>query len=192
MYPRSPPVFRFVDGTSRANGASSILAHFDRSARRPPGLVKQAYSAWVYGGPNARPRKWHLTAYFTYTDLQNLPTIDSDPLLRSIRVPQGVYRTGKARSRNSDLNIDTSRESTTSSASSSPPPTPGELGGWAAPGQRMGGPWQNGEAKYLPPLSSAVAGDIPARLSTPRPSQRDQRFAEDQRVIHMLNTRHIR
>ncbi|PAV23491.1 Gti1 Pac2 family containing [Pyrrhoderma noxium] len=90
--PSTQAVFRFVDGKSRASSASSILTHFDRSAHRPSGLVKQAYSALVMVSPGSQPRKWHLTAYFTYDDLQHLPSIDNDPTLRSIIVPEGVYR----------------------------------------------------------------------------------------------------
>lgn len=44
-----------------------------------------------------RTRKWHLTAYFDHEDFLVLPTIDHDPRLRSIRVPAGVYRSGRSR-----------------------------------------------------------------------------------------------
>ncbi|TDL25025.1 hypothetical protein BD410DRAFT_801732 [Rickenella mellea] len=176
---RTQAVFRFVDGTSRNTGSSSILSHFDRTAHRPPGLVKQAYSAWVLDPPNSRPRKWHLTAYFTYADLQSLPTIDNDPTLRSITVPAGVYRSGKARSRkDSDLDADTPRPyATSSSASSTPPRTPS--------GTSKG----SSSSRTLPPLLTAVARE---GATSTHAISREQRFAEDQRMIQMLNSRHVR
>lgn len=100
--PRSPNNFRFVDGIGRTGASTPALSHYDRSEQHPGGLVKQAYSAWVLGHFDTKPRKWHLTAYFTYSDLPRLPTIDQDPTLRGVTVPAGMYRSGKARSRNSD------------------------------------------------------------------------------------------
>ncbi|EUC61661.1 Gti1/Pac2 family containing protein [Rhizoctonia solani AG-3 Rhs1AP] len=63
-------------------------------------LVKQTYSAIVTlpgSPPDAKKRKWHITCYFTHEDFPHLPTIDMDPSLRSVRVPSGVYRSGKSR-----------------------------------------------------------------------------------------------
>ncbi|THH10834.1 hypothetical protein EW145_g1054 [Phellinidium pouzarii] len=187
-------VFRFVDGASRGNAASSILSHFDRSAHRPLGLVKQAYSAYVVLSPGSNPRKWHLTAYFTYADLQNLPSVDSDPTLRSVTVPPGVYRSGKARSRNSDSSMDTSSQmqgtSIGSSTSSSPPAASRSTG--ASPSTLRMPQDPNSEVleslHVLPPLHTAVDGvaNFPA-LPSP---QREARWSEDQRMIQMLNSRH--
>jgi hypothetical protein len=84
--------------SSRSGHSSSALVHQDRSGGQHTGLVKQAYSAWVMVSPTSRPRKWHLTAYFTYADLPSIPTVDQDPILSKIIVPAGIYRGGKTRS----------------------------------------------------------------------------------------------
>ncbi|CAE6517161.1 unnamed protein product [Rhizoctonia solani] len=68
-------------------------------------LVKQTYSAIVTlpGSPdananaNAKKRKWHITCYFTHEDFPHLPTLDRIPSLKNVRVPLGVYRSGKSR-----------------------------------------------------------------------------------------------
>jgi hypothetical protein len=192
-----------VDGTSRGNSSSSILSHFDRSPNRPLGLVKQAYSAYVSVSPTSRPRKWHLTAYFTYADLQNLPTIDSDPSLRSITVPPGVYRSGKARTRNSDLIVDTSLQhsvpspSASTSSSSISPHTPRTLPTpdkevvvvHASPATRHARPDPTISPRTLPPLHAAVPQDgMTGRPKAPSPLA-EQRCSEDQRVIQILNSR---
>ncbi|KIP06032.1 hypothetical protein PHLGIDRAFT_477404 [Phlebiopsis gigantea 11061_1 CR5-6] len=163
--------YRFVDGPSRT-WTSSAQSHYDRSDRHPLGLVKQAYSAWVIDSVNANPRKWHLTAYFTYSDLPSIPTVDQDPVLRAITVPAGIYRSGKARSRNSDA---------TSSSSGSPPrpmtPTAG-----ASTRTRT-------DNIVLPSLHSAIA---PGQMSPHgQHRQHSARLAEDQRMIQMLNSRPI-
>lgn len=167
MLPRS---YRFVDGPSRT-WTSSAQSHYDRSDRHPLGLVKQAYSAWVIDSVNAKPRKWHLTAYFTYSDLPSIPTVDQDQLLRTITVPPGIYRCGKARSRNSDA---------TSSSSGSPqrPTTP------------MSPSRSRADSIVLPSLHSAIA---PGQINTHSGQHRQHsaRLAEDQRMIQMLNSRPI-
>ncbi|GLB34730.1 putative gti1/Pac2 family protein [Lyophyllum shimeji] len=96
---RRSQTFRFVDSAPRNGPSSSALSHQDRTTLQHPGLVKQAYSAWVSPDPRMKPQKWHLTAYFTYAELTSLPTIDRDPLLRRIILPSGIYRSGNARSR---------------------------------------------------------------------------------------------
>ncbi|KAG7092653.1 hypothetical protein E1B28_008990 [Marasmius oreades] len=92
------PIIRFVDGT---RSSSSALVHQNRSGGNHTGLIKQAYSVWAYPSPHSKPRKWHITAYFTYADLPFIPTIDQDPTLSRIGVPPGVYRAGKTRSETS-------------------------------------------------------------------------------------------
>ncbi|KAJ2933802.1 hypothetical protein H1R20_g3292, partial [Candolleomyces eurysporus] len=159
------PTFRFVDGVSKTGPSSSALSHQERSTNHHKGLVKQAYSAWVTPNPYARPQKWHLTAYFTYADLPHLPTIDQDGLLATIVLPEGVYKSGKARTRE-DEEASVPRTSPTSS----PPPSSAGL---------MGG--------RLPPL---VAVGPPGSFGQPRVQV--ARLPEDQRVIQMLNSRHIR
>lgn len=185
--PSTQAVFRFVDGKSRASSASSILTHFDRSAHRPSGLVKQAYSALVMVSPGSQPRKWHLTAYFTYDDLQHLPSIDNDPTLRSIIVPEGVYRSGKARTRNSDFNSNTMPQlsGVQSSLVSTSVPAPNLTGASGSKNQSHALPTPS-----LPPLHTAIhRGE---GLPSPVNPQREARWSEDQKIIQILNSRHIR
>lgn len=97
----SAETFRFVDHSPAAITAASASA--GRSSTSP-GLIKQTYSAFVHNSvPGGKPRKWHLTAYLTYADVSQLPTIDLDPTLRAIVIPSGMYRSAKARSRQVDL-----------------------------------------------------------------------------------------
>lgn len=162
-----PSAFRFVDGVSRPGPSSSALSHQDRATTHHPGLVKQAYSAWVMPNPQMRPQKWHITAYFTYADLPHLPTIEHDPMLQKIIVPSGIYRTGKTRSRSADDEL----------AGSSRVP----------PDQYVT------NSNSLPSLSTIQSGVemFPPNPSMPRPPH-GARLPEDQRVIQMLNSRHIR
>ncbi|KAA1469345.1 hypothetical protein DENSPDRAFT_772994 [Dentipellis sp. KUC8613] len=178
--PRSTGNFRFVDGISRSGATSPALSHYDRSEQHPTGLVKQAYSAWVLGQPNTKPRKWHLTAYFTYADLPCIPTIDQETSLRGVTVPAGMYRSGKARSRNSDA--DSSRSpSATIPRSLSPPPRSGSSMGHVT---RAGAP-----SSGLPSLYTAIAS---SQQDSPGGRRgHDPRSAEDQRMIQMLNSRPI-
>ena len=172
--------YRFVDGPSRT-WASSAQSHYERSDHHPTGLVKQAYSAWVSDSVDTKPRKWHLTAYFTYADLPNIPVIDQDPLLRGISVPAGVYKSGKARSRTSDA------------AYPSPPST-------ASVPSRPSSPYRHGSANaptgrkdqiILPSLQSAIAQTQMNLQSSQHRPHGGARLAEDQRIIQMLNSRHI-
>lgn len=112
-----------------------------------------------------------MTAYFTYADLPAIPTVDQDTHLRAVTVPSGVYRSGKARSRNnSDLGLSGLTLSDTSRAGTPRPPT------------RMGSP---NPTYMLPPLHSALApGDAASRARI------DSRMMEDQRMIQMLNAAH--
>ncbi|KAH9483889.1 cAMP-independent regulatory protein pac2 [Psilocybe cubensis] len=160
------PAFRFVDGVARPGPSSSALSHQGRTANHHPGLVKQAYSAWVLPNSHTRPQKWHLTAYFTYADLPHLPTIDHDPILRTMIVPSGIYRTGKARSRSDDEDQGTS-------------------------GHR--GYSQDSNAQNLLPSLSTIHASVgpppPGLTSTRTPGTR---LPEDQRLIQMLNSRHVK
>lgn len=161
------PAFRFVDGVARSGPTSSALSHQDRTTHHHPGLVKQAYSAWVTANPYARPQKWHLTAYFTYADLPHLPTVDYDPTLRKIVVPGGIYRSGKSRSRADDDEVLSPRGSRS-------PDEPEE------------------HRNMLPSLSS-LHSSVGARPLTPNVTRtHGARLPEDQRLIQMLNSRHIR
>ena len=128
-----------------------------------------------------RPRKWHLTAYFTYADLPAIPTVDQDPLLSAIAVPAGVYRSGKARSRNSDASLSGSAASSSPGALPSPPASPGVPSRPASPAARAG--------VVLPSLHSAIAS-TPVGYGGPH-HRAVPRIAEDQRMIQMLNARPI-
>ena len=107
-------------------------------------------------------QKWHLTAYFTYADLPHLPTIEHDPLLQKIIVPTGVYRIGNARPSRSN-------EGESSGHDGLPNDYPS---------------FQNA----LPPLSSIHSNHPPAPKM---PRVHGARSPEDQRLIQMLNSRHV-
>ena len=118
--------------------------------------------------PNTPPQKWHLTAYFTYAELPHLPTIDRDPNLRMMIVPPGIYRSGRARPRTDDDEASASGGSL--SVSDEPNPY----------GTRI---------PALPSLSTLHG----AHPSEPSPQMTNgTRLSEDERVIHMLNSRHVR
>ncbi|KAH9930618.1 Gti1/Pac2 family-domain-containing protein [Fomitopsis serialis] len=163
----SRSTFRFVEGPSRT-WSSSAQSHYERSEHHPTGLVKQAYSAWVLTAPNTRPRKWHLTAYFTYADLPNIPTVDRDPTLRNITVPQGVYRSGKSRTRNPDAG-----------------PVPYSLPALHSATHSL--PGRPGTPVILPPPNADAAPGQGEQSGSPRRSQ--PRRPEDERMIRLLNSK---
>ncbi|KLO11748.1 hypothetical protein SCHPADRAFT_854918 [Schizopora paradoxa] len=72
--------------------------HVDPRRKEWDPLVKQTYSVWV-DSPRGR-RKWHLTAYFTQTTVDQLQTVDDIPILANLEVPPSKYistRLGKPR-----------------------------------------------------------------------------------------------
>lgn len=83
--------------------SNAVHSPFGDGATGGPGLVKQAYSAYVTAPGTSIRKKFHLTAYFTYADLPNLPTLESEPMLWNIVIPQGVYRSGKSRTSGRNL-----------------------------------------------------------------------------------------
>ncbi|KAI0672736.1 Gti1/Pac2 family-domain-containing protein [Trametes maxima] len=176
--PKSKCTYRFVEGPSRT-WTSSAQSHYERSDHHPLGLVKQAYSAWVFTAVNARPRKWHLTAYFTYADLPNIPTVDQDPVLRTVTVPPGIYKSGKARSRNSDA----------STGIPSPPSTPSPAGASRPSSPLHPSPRGKKDGVVLPSLQTAIA-HTPIGFGSSH-HRAVPRMAEDQRMIQMLNSRPI-
>jgi hypothetical protein len=92
--------------TNHASGRQFVgtgVASLPEGSSYGPGLVKQTYSAYVTQPGTSIQRKFHLTAYFTYADLPNLPTLESEPRLWSIVIPQGVYRSGKSRTYGKNL-----------------------------------------------------------------------------------------
>ncbi|KAL6301794.1 Gti1/Pac2 family-domain-containing protein [Sparassis latifolia] len=163
----SHPTYRFIEGPSRT-WTSSAQSHYERSDHSPAGLVKQAYSAWVRTPGNVRPRKWHLTAYFSYSDLPNIPTVDQDPILRTLTVPEGVYQSGKTKSRGPD----------------GVPATSTPL---ASPASSRNASFHTEDHGALPPLPLPV-------LHHPLPDPRHRvhpRGPEDQRMIGMLDSQPI-
>ncbi|TCD66194.1 hypothetical protein EIP91_001688 [Steccherinum ochraceum] len=174
--------YRFVDGPSRT-WASSAQSHFERSDHHPSGLVKQAYSAWVLDSVDAKPRKWHLTAYFTYADLPSIPVIDQDPILRTVSVPAGIYKSGKARSRTSDTICGTPPSTAT------PPSRPSSPAYRHTAGHTSSSPMRKDQV-VLPSLQTAIAHSH-LNLHSQQHRQHGVRLAEDQRMIQMLNSRPI-
>jgi hypothetical protein len=158
------------------------VAHYDRSSHHPKGLVKQAYSAKVLLSPTAKARKWHLTAYFSYEDLEHIPTIDQDPVLHRVTVPPGVFRSGKNRSKNSGVERGATRshspDTETSSLSSLSPKPDREM-----PNAPTGLP--EDRRLVLPPLRSTLANVHPYQ------NVHGTRSTEDQRIIRLLNSRHV-
>ncbi|KAJ6507251.1 Gti1/Pac2 family-domain-containing protein [Mycena vitilis] len=66
-------------------------------------LIKQTYSVWVE--TERGRRKWHLTAYFTQSTVDEMGTVDDILNVRDLQVPTGIFtnaRTGKRRNNDSD------------------------------------------------------------------------------------------
>jgi len=172
--------FRFVDGPSRT-WSSSAQSHYERSDHHPTGLVKQAYSAWVLDSVHDKPRKWHLTAYFTYSDLPSIPTVDQDPVLRKITVPSGIYKSGKARSRASDaIHPAMLQQQMSPSRPNSP-----VIARTSSPSPR-----NRRDSVVLPSLQSTIS-DAHLNMHSVHHRPHGARLAEDQRMIQMLNSRPI-
>ncbi|KAH8107764.1 hypothetical protein BXZ70DRAFT_865117, partial [Cristinia sonorae] len=49
-----------------------------------------------------KPKKWHLNAYFTKFTEGQLRTIDDIPMLRDLRVPDGLYKTARTTAKSSN------------------------------------------------------------------------------------------
>ena len=163
----SGPSIRFIEGIARPGPSSSAVSHQDRTTNLHPGLVKQTYSVWVMARPNTRPQKWHLTAYFTYAELPHLPTVDRDPNLRTVIVPPGIYRSAKTRTRSDDDELSGRGDSPVSSLPNS----------------------------YVPPMltlpSLSTLQVTPLPTGPPPHMSYGSRLPEDERLIHMLNSRHV-
>ncbi|KAI0323234.1 hypothetical protein GY45DRAFT_1376474 [Cubamyces sp. BRFM 1775] len=182
------PTFRFIEGPSWT-WSSSAQSHYERSDYHLSGLVKQAYSAKVLLPGGAKPRKWHLTAYFTYDDLPNIPTVDQDPLLQAVSVPPGVYTSSKARSRNSD------RPRLALPTFAPMLPTPANTLSLLSPVQASP---KSGSAGIALPSLRTVLEDVRIECDMPIQSAKTWyhcpsavRMAEDRRLIQLLNSRPI-
>lgn len=68
----------------------SDATHPSDTPHRLP-LIKQTYSVYVELSTGRRT-KWHLIAYFTQNTRDQLRTIDDDPELVKIQVPEGAYK----------------------------------------------------------------------------------------------------
>jgi hypothetical protein len=67
----------------------------------PEPLVKQTYSVTVNlpGDTPGTTRKWHLTAYFTQSAIDNLYTVDDFPEVGRQRVPAGMFASARVGNR---------------------------------------------------------------------------------------------
>jgi len=147
----------------------------------PNALIKQTYSAFFPSRDGMRQIKWHMTAYFVYADLPRLPTCDTDPILRHLVVPPNFYRSGKARSRASG---DSDRSTPTS-------PKPAQYQAWpgGAPTLRPGlGPEMRRATTDAVPRAQTQSGLPTIKTGSNSPSS-VSRGPEDQRVIHLLNSK---
>jgi hypothetical protein len=165
----------------------------------PNALIKQTYSAFFPSRDGSRQIKCkfarlrkddpaqfslsgHMTAYFIYADLPRLPTCDTDPILRHVVVLPNFYRSGKARSRASG---DTDRPSPPSSK-------PAQYQAWpAGASNRPGlGPDMRRSTTDAVPRVQARSGlpIIDTRCENQRPPL-VSRASEDERVIHLLNSK---
>ncbi|KAF8476755.1 Gti1/Pac2 family-domain-containing protein [Gautieria morchelliformis] len=126
------------------------------------GLIKQAYSAWTSDPRSSNRRKWHITAYFSQADLNGLPTPVEDPCFRNVAIPSGVYRSGKARTKDPETDADANGRS-------------GLQKGYSS---HHSSSYHYSSASTPTPRSSASPGY-------------DGRLPEDQRLIRMLNSQHI-
>ena len=159
-----------MDSAPQRQSHPARHSQFPRAGGHPMGLVKQAYSARINDPRSSKGKKWHITAYFTQGDLNGLPTPTDDPRLRNVVIPSGVYRIGKARTRDPELDANTS--SRTSSRPSSR---------W---GQQDGSSSHNSNSYHYSSVSTSTR-------SSSASTQYEGRFPEDQRLIQMLNSQHI-
>jgi len=151
--------YRFVESSPQGSSRPAPHSHFPRSGGHPLGLVKQAYSAWISNPGSTKRRKWHITAYFAQGDLTGLPTPGEDPSLRNVAIPSGVYRSGKARTRDPEPDGDVYPHSV----------------------QQLGSSSHHLNSYHYSSASSSSSAS----------PYYDGRMPEDQRVIQMLNSRHI-
>jgi len=75
-------------------GSEELFGIFAFPKERPPkpdGLMKQTFSAWVLNPSTGQRVKWHMSAYLSRTRGAELPTVQDDPLLRSMQAPVGIF-----------------------------------------------------------------------------------------------------
>ncbi|KAJ6626165.1 Gti1/Pac2 family-domain-containing protein [Mycena sp. CBHHK59/15] len=79
---------------SKASDSSVVLPAPPKRKERPSkvdGLTKQTYSVTVHMPGTTDTRKWHIVAYFSARDYNQLPVFEDYDYLRNIRVPEGVF-----------------------------------------------------------------------------------------------------
>jgi len=64
--------------------------HRDRES-----LVKQTYSVFIRER-NGRQKKWHITAYFSQSSVEDLATVDHIPAVACLPVPEGRYTSARS------------------------------------------------------------------------------------------------
>jgi Gti1/Pac2 family transcription factor len=159
---KTPGSYKFVDASPQVQSRPARPSQFPMANRHPMGLIKQAYSAWTSDPRSSKRRKWHITSYFAQADLDGLPTPVEDPCLRNVAIPSGVYRSGKARTKDPEPH----------------PNTNGRNGLQQGHSSRYSSSYHYSSPSTPTPDSSASAGY-------------DGRLPEDQRLIRMLNSQHI-
>ncbi|KAG6808396.1 hypothetical protein H0H92_004281 [Tricholoma furcatifolium] len=108
---------RDAKAARRARRASDPTAVLPLPTRRkdrpskPNGLTKQTYSVSVHLPGSSESRKWHLVAYFSSSDFNRLPVIESYDYLRNITVPHSIFMNAKLHSPRMDRSSHFSDES---------------------------------------------------------------------------------
>jgi len=75
-------------------GSEELFGIFAFPKERPPkpdGLMKQTFSAWVLNPSTGHRVKWHMSAYLSRIKGAELPTVQDDPVLRSMQAPVGIF-----------------------------------------------------------------------------------------------------
>lgn len=126
-----------------------------------------------------------MTAYFVFADLPHLPTCDTDPILRLLVVPPNFYRSGKARSRTS-VSESNDRLSPVS-------PRPAQYQAWPASRPAFPTDTRRATTDSVPRVQKpnglpVVDTTITSFSLNSRPLSAN-RGTEDQRVIHLLNSK---
>lgn len=96
------------------------VQHTLSAATNPPRnwdpFVKQTYSVWA--DTHKGRRKWHLTAYFTQSTVDDLGTIDDIPGVKDLLVPPGLFKSTRVTRSRSKCEGRYTRSSNQSSKSS--------------------------------------------------------------------------
>lgn len=101
-----------IEMESYAQSSNARVDELDR-------MIKQTYSVHVYDGQRCAnyPTKLHIIAYFNRRMVENLHTIDAHPVLRSLLLVPGMYRSARV---GKQKNGDTATDDTTTTSEGSP------------------------------------------------------------------------